>query len=95
MVSCRLCHKDIDFSDDPQFISKSGKMIPLDVDPAGVITGKHDCPVWELQHRKYYQCRKCGKEIYFDDKAAKSKLGKMVPQDPNTGAPHQCPEDTY
>jgi hypothetical protein len=21
MASCRLCHKDIDFSDDPQFIS--------------------------------------------------------------------------
>jgi hypothetical protein len=62
----------------------------LDIDPAGVITGKHECPVWEAQHRKHYDCRKCGREIYFDNKAAKSKYGKIVPQDPNTGAPHQC-----
>jgi hypothetical protein len=87
---CKLCHRDISFSDEPQFISKTGKMIPLDIDPAGVITGKHSCPVWESQHCKYYTCRKCAREIYFDDKAMKSKYGKMVPQDPNTGAPHQC-----
>jgi hypothetical protein len=92
MPSCKLCHRDISFSYDPQYIGTTGKMIPLDIDAAGVITGRHECAIWELQHRNYYKCNRCGSQIYFDNKAAKSKYGKMVPQDPNTGAPHQCHE---
>jgi hypothetical protein len=90
-ASCKLCHQDIVFSDDPEYISPSGKKYPLDTDSAGVIIGRHSCSVWEAQNRKYYDCRKCGRKIYFDNKAAKSKYGKAIPQDANTGFAHECP----
>jgi hypothetical protein len=90
MASCNLCFKDITFSAEPQYIGKTGKPKPLDVDFSGVIIGPHNCSVWREQNRKRYFCNNCGKEIYFDDKAAKSKYGKVVPQDVRTLAPHQC-----
>jgi hypothetical protein len=91
-AECRLCGADIGFEDSAEYITMAGKMIPLDVDGMGNIIGKHHCPVWREQNRKYYPCRKCGEGIYFDDMAAKSKTGKWIPQDRSTGGPHQCDE---
>ena len=90
MPTCYLCSKEITFSSEPEYITVLGKKIPLDIDPSGVIIGPHDCHVWRENNRKRYFCRNCQKEIYFDDKAAKSKYGKMIPQDIRTLAPHQC-----
>jgi hypothetical protein len=89
MATCRLCFKDIAFSSEPQYISVTGKMIPLDVNPAGIITGKHQCQVWRQMNRRYYKCRKCSREIYFDE-YQKSKNGRPIPLDRKTGFGHQC-----
>ena len=96
MATCRLCFKDIAFSSEPQYISVTGKMIPLDVNPAGIITGKHQCKarrqeylIWKQKNRKYYPCRKCGDDIYFDN-LQKTESGKWIPIDAATAAPHLC-----
>jgi len=83
MPACRLCNQEIIFDD--WHVSSSGKKIPLDLSEQ-----PHECSQWILKNRHYYPCRKCGGEIYFDKKAAKSPSGKWVPQDAKTAAPHQC-----
>ena len=90
MASCKLCYKEITFSSEPEYISPTGKKYPLDIDSAGVIVGRHECLVWEVEHRKYYICRKgCGGEIYFDRKQ-KTSSGGWIPISKETGFPHKC-----
>ncbi len=85
-----MCNQEITFSD--WHVSTIGKKIPLDLET----DSPHECSVWKQQHRRYYPCRNdCVAEIYFDDKAAKSKNGKWVPIDRKTGTPHQCPGVNY
>src|SRR5215216_1994466 len=50
------------------------------------------CPEWKAQHRRYYNCRDCDGEIYFDDVHI-SKNDKYIPLDKATGEPHQCEEE--
>jgi hypothetical protein len=62
--SCRLCGQTIRF--DKEFKSEySGKLIPLNEK----VDEPHNCPEWKKQHRWYYPCRDCGRDIYFDDEA--------------------------
>ena len=86
MTACRLCGETIHF--DNNIVSeRTGKKIPLDEgsdDP-------HRCAEWEAQHRRYYNCRECNAEIYFDD-AHVSDTGKHIPLSKGTGVPHQCDE---
>jgi hypothetical protein len=37
------------------------------------------------------QCRRCGKEIKFDDRHVSQKTGKKIPLDAKTGQRHDCP----
>jgi hypothetical protein len=82
---CKWCDAEITF-DDEHLSEKTGKKIPLDPE-----TDKpHDCPIWELKHRKYFDCRRgCGSQIYFDKKQ-RSESGKWIPIDKNTAQPHEC-----
>jgi hypothetical protein len=58
--------------------------VPLDE------TGEpHNCTKKKDQHRGYYNCRNCGKEIYFDDEH-KSKNDKFIPISRENGEPHEC-----
>jgi hypothetical protein len=66
---------------------RTGKLIPLQEgsdDP-------HRCEAWKAQHRRYYNCRECNAQIYFDDVYI-SKTGKHIPLDKETGEPHKCDE---
>jgi len=40
------------------------------------------------------KCYRCGKEIFFDSQW-KSKNDKLIPLDPNTKKPHNCPKSKY
>jgi hypothetical protein len=100
-LTCRLCNQPITF--DNKHISQiTGKKIPLDPGT----NEPHDCPVrrdqpqqqgqpqqsyqQQSQQRRYHQCnRGCGQEIYFDENS-KSRSGKFIPLDKETGQPHQC-----
>lgn len=86
MTECRLCGEPIHF--DNNIVSeRTGKKIPLEEgsdDP-------HRCAEWEAQHRRYYNCRDCGAQIYFDDEH-KSNSGKFIPLSKSTGGPHDCGE---
>jgi hypothetical protein len=91
---CLYCNKDIAFSED--YLSRSGKHIPLNIDLAGVITGNHNCParqqqysIWKQKNRKYRKCNKCGDNIYWDE-LQKTDKGKWIPIDAETAAPHLC-----
>ena len=93
-TKCHYCNKDIAFSD--HYRSRNDRPIPMDVDLAGVITGTHQCGtrrqeylIWKQKNRKYYLCRKCGDDIYFDD-LQKTGSGKWIPIDAATAAPHLC-----
>jgi hypothetical protein len=91
---CKLCFKEITFSSDPHYISKTGKKRPLDVDPAGVIIGFHECPMWEAQHCQYRGCNICNKEWIYFDKKQNSINDRWVSISKETGSPHQCPITT-
>jgi hypothetical protein len=67
----------------------TGKMIPLEVDPDS--NQPHRCEEWKTQNRRYYDCKNCGKPIYFDE-SYKSKNDKFIPLDKETGQPHECSE---
>lgn len=82
IINCRNCGGSITFDDD--HVSRLGKKIPLDIktwEPHKCTSGVESKPL---------KCNKCGAGIYFDDKAAKSINGKMIPQDLRTLAAHQC-----
>jgi len=51
----------------------------------------HSCAEWKALHRRYYNCRECNAEIYFDDTHI-SKNGKHIPLSKATIEPHQCEE---
>src|SRR5918999_1400620 len=86
MTSCRLCGQTIRW--DSGYVSEvSGKMIPLDEDPD--TSRPHRCEEWKAQNRRYYDCRNCGSQIYFDE-SQKSNNGKFIPLDKQTGQPHEC-----
>ena len=88
MASCKLCGQTIRWNKD--FVSElSGKIIPLEEDPN--TDQPHKCEQWKAQNRKYYHCKDCNAEIYFDD-LYKSKNGKYIPLDKATGEPHECDE---
>lgn len=53
-TKCNYCGKTIGSSDDPRYISKTGKCIPLDVDLAGEILGFHDSPAREQEYSIRY-----------------------------------------
>ena len=73
----------IHFSND-QVSELTRKKIPLDE------TGEpHNCTKQKDQNRGYYDCRNCGKKIYFDDQH-KSKNDKFIPLSKETGEPHEC-----
>jgi hypothetical protein len=90
MAGCKLCGQTIRWNKD--FVSDiTGKMIPLEQDPN---TGKDQppqCEEWKAEHRRYYNCRDCNTEIYFDDEHI-SKNSKHIPLDKATGGQHQCDE---
>ena len=84
MASCKLCGQTIRW--DKDFVSETtGKLIPLEEG----VDERHNCPEWEKQHQKYYNCNDCDAEIYFDDVHI-SKNGKHIPLDKETGEPHDC-----
>jgi hypothetical protein len=86
MAECKLCGQTIRWKKD--FKSDiSGKLIPLQEDPN--TDEPHRCEAWKAQHRKYYNCRECQANIYFDDDHI-SKNGKHIPLNKETGEPHQC-----
>lgn len=49
------------------------------------------CEEWKAQNRQYYDCKDCGKSIYFDE-SQKSSNNKYIPIDKHTGQPHECSE---
>jgi hypothetical protein len=58
--------------------------IPLDE------TGEpHNCTNRKDQNRGYYDCRNCGKKIYFDDQH-NSKNDKFIQPSKETREPHEC-----
>ena len=65
-------------------------MIPLEEDPN--TNQPHRCEEWKAQYRQYYDCRNCGKSIYFDENQ-KSSNDKYIPIDKHTGQPHECSEE--
>ena len=86
MAQCRLCGESIHFSNDV-VSQRTGKKIPLSEgtdDP-------HSCAEYKALHRRYYPCRECGADIYFDDTHI-SKNGKHIPLSKASGEPHQCEE---
>jgi hypothetical protein len=86
---CRYCDAEIRFSDN--FLSASGKRIPLDLDMQN-----HQCEegqkAWEERKKspRTYNCRLCNEAIYFDERTADS--GKKVPIEVLTDKPHDCPK---
>jgi hypothetical protein len=87
MTQCKLCGETIHF--DNNIVSeRTGKKIPLDEGS----DEPHRCAEWEAQHRRYYPCRECGADIYFDDKHI-SKNDKHIPLSKTTGEPHECEDD--
>ena len=89
MTSCRLCGKTIRW--DKEFVSEvSGKMIPLQEDPT--TNQPHRCDEWKAQNRRHYDCRNCGKPIFFDEHQ-KSTNDKFIPLDQQTGQPHECSKE--
>jgi hypothetical protein len=64
-------------------------MIPLEEDPN--TSRPHRCEEWKAQNRQYYDCKNCGKSIYFDE-SQKSSNDKYIPIDKHTGQPHECSE---
>lgn len=90
MASCKLCGQTIRW--DKDFKSDiSGKLIPLDEDPN--TDQPHKCEAWKAQNRKYYPCKNCNVEIYFDD-LHKSTNDKFIPLDKATGDPHDCKSES-
>jgi hypothetical protein len=88
MASCRLCGQTIRW--DKSYVSAAtGNMIPLEEDSNA--NQPHRCEEWKAQNRRYYDCRNCGKPIYFDADQ-KSKNDKFIPLDKETGQPHECSE---
>ena len=86
-VYCRWCDSEISFNDE-HVSERTGKKIPLDVET----DEPHNCRIWKLHHRRYYQCGKgCGREIFFDEDR-RSASGKCIPIDKDTDEPHQCSE---
>ena len=97
-MSCNLFRQPITF-DNKDVSQRTGKKIPLDVET----NEPHDCPArksnsqqeqlqqpQQSQQRRYHQCNKgCSQEIYFDANN-KSRSGKWIPLDKDTGLPHQC-----
>lgn len=86
MLQCKLCGDSIHFND--MIVSeRTGKKMPLDEGS----DYPHNCEQWKALHRRYYNCRECNAEIYFDDTHV-SKNGKHIPLDKQGGQPHQCEE---
>ena len=84
MASCKLCGQTIRF--DKDFKSEfTGKLIPLNEK----VDERHNCAEYKAAHRRYYPCRECSAEIYFDDKHL-SKNNKHIPLSKSTGGPHDC-----
>lgn len=76
---CNKCEKAIIFS--RTVMSRTGKFIPLDVE-----TGEpHMC-----KERFIVECRKCGKEITFENNFRNPKNGKCIPLNAYDGETHKC-----
>jgi peptide methionine sulfoxide reductase MsrB len=89
MTLCRLCGQTIRW--DKGYVSEvTGKMIPLEEDQN--TNQPHRCEEWKAQNRRYYDCKNCGKPIFFDE-SQKSSNDKFIPIDKLSGQPHQCSEE--
>lgn len=88
MTACRLCGEAIHF--DNNIVSqRTGKKIPLG---EGTDT-PHACAEWKRRNPRFYKCKECSAEIFFDDDHI-SINGKHVPLSKSTGEPHQCEEES-
>lgn len=82
IIRCNKCTKQITFSDD--FLSNSGKKIPLDMSSNKSSNKPHQCSVESV-----IKCYGCGNHITFKEDRL-SESGKKIPLDATTYSPHQC-----